>query len=248
MLFIKSLFMTNNQPPSIVLTGTIIPNIREYHRHLDASVRRAEYLQSIRFYSQIAPVYFLENSVYPLLTDEEFQSLPNTQICQFPLSEFSEKGRGFQEFEMLDRWIASTPNLPEHWLKVTGRYKYENIQQIWLECQRPQTPELIINQHRFAGYANPAIFYVSIAYYRTHLTGLYQGCDDPSGKFIEKVLYKNLRHQPLDRCQRFRSPLICAGIAGSSGQEIRNPGRDRLNAIAATINYLFDKQYIWLSF
>jgi hypothetical protein len=240
--------MPTNHPPAIVLTGTIVPNIREYHRHLDASVRRAEYLGSIQFYSQIAPVYFLENSTYPLMTDEEFKSIPNAQICQFPLSDFPEKGRGFQEFEMLDRWVASSPTLPQRWLKITGRYKYENIQQIWSECQQPQTPDLIINQHRFANYANPAIFYVSSIYYRTHLTGLYQYCDDPSGKFVEKVLYENLRNQSLDRCQRFRSLPICTGIAGSSGQEIRNPGRDRLNEIAASINYLFDKQYIWLSF
>jgi hypothetical protein len=234
--------------PAIVLTGTIVPNVLDLHRHLDEAVRRTEYLQAIRFYSQFSTVYFLENSVYPLQSDLEFTSIPNLHIHQFPVSAFREQGRGFQEFEMLDRWVTETQDLPASWLKITGRYKYTNIQQILQECQAPKSPAMLINQYRFSGYTNPAIFYITSAYYRNHIAGLYQQCDDRTGQYVEKVLHSNLRQQSLEQCQRFRSPLFCSGIAGISGQEMSNPMRDRLNALIADANYLFDKQYLWLSF
>jgi hypothetical protein len=246
MLSIKNLLMANY--PAIVLTGTIIPNVLSQHRHLDESVRRAEYLQAIRFYSQFSSVYFLENSGYPLQSDPEFTGIQNLRICQFPVSAFREQGRGFQEFEMLDRWVTETQDLPASWLKITGRYKYENIQQILQECQPPKSPAMLVNQYRFSGYTNPAIFYITSAYYGSHIAGLYQQCDDRTGQYIEKVLHSNLRQQSPEHCQRFRSPLLCSGIAGSSGREMSNPLRDRLNALIADANYWFDKKYLWLSF
>ncbi len=247
MLSTKKLLMIANYP-AIVLTGTIIPNVLNHHRHLDESVRRAEYLNAIRFYSQFSPVYFLENSGYPLQSDPEFTDIQHLQICQFPVSAFTEQGRGFQEFEMLDRWVTETKNLPTSWLKITGRYKYENIQQILQECQLPESPAMRINQYRFSGYTNPAIFYITSAYYRSQIAGLYQQCDDRTGQYVEKVLHINLQQQSQEHCQRFRSPLLCSGIAGSSGREMSNPWRDRLNGLIADANYLFDKKYLWLSF
>jgi hypothetical protein len=247
MLFIGDWWMTNSTA-AIVLTGTIVPNIQNHHRHLDIETRRSEYLQAIRFYSSIAPVYFLENSSYRLLEDDEFQRIPNTQLCKFPVSEFSAQGRGFQEFEMLDRWIATTPNLPHGWLKITGRYLYENIAQIWQECVRSTNADILVNQYRFAGYANPAIFYIHSDYYRQQIADIYQRCDDAAGRYIEKVLFEQLRTASSGQCQRFQSPLLCSGIAGASGQEMRQPTKDRVNALLAAANYSFDKKYIWLSF
>jgi hypothetical protein len=232
---------------AIVLTGTIIPNTTHQLQHLDPQIRRSEYLAAISFYNKLAPVYFLENSSYPLLEDEEFTNLPNTFIRKFPISNFPEKGRGFQEFEMLDAWMQSESNAPKQWLKITGRYIYENVQDILNECTGNSLVEIIINQYRFSGYVDPAIFCISSVFYQNNISKLYHECDDQHGWFIEKVLYKLLQPVEYRICQRFKNSLICSGIAGFSGQKIQGDWRSYINRQISPINYLFDRKYIWLS-
>jgi hypothetical protein len=232
---------------AIVLTGTIVPNTTAQLQHRDPSKRKEEYLTAINFYNKFAPVYFLENSEYPLLDDEDFQNLPNTFIRKFPVSNFSEKGRGFQEFEMLDEWITNEANPPSQWLKITGRYIYNNIQDILSECNSNLQADLIINQYKFSGFADPAIFYITSTYYQRQILGLYRECDDATGWFIEKALYRILHPINSNICQRFRTSLVCSGLAGVSGQKIQSDWRNNVNQVISPINYLLDRKYIWLS-
>jgi hypothetical protein len=106
---------------SIVLTGTIIPNTTLHTQYVDPEARRQDYLNAIHFYRNFAPVYFLENSSYDLKGDRAFQAIPKVTVHQFNASSPA-RGKGFQEFEMLDQWIAIEPNLPKRWVKITGRY------------------------------------------------------------------------------------------------------------------------------
>ena len=68
---------------AIVLTGTITPNTNLVNNHLDPQARRNEYLAAINFYRQFGEVYFLENSIYPLDRDPDFQDIPNVFIRNF---------------------------------------------------------------------------------------------------------------------------------------------------------------------
>jgi hypothetical protein len=231
---------------AIVLTGTIIPNTTNQLQHLDPNVRRSEYLASIKFYSQFAPVYFLENSTYSLSEDTDFQHLNNTFIKKLPVSTTPEKGRGFQEFEMIDHWLNNEPAAPAKILKITGRYIYENIQDILTECHHNLTASLLINQYRLSGFTESAIFCVTTAYYQQQISGLYQECDDRTGWFIEKALHQRLQSVKANICQRFEQSLVCTGIEGFSGQEMRSDWRDRINQNVATISYMLDKKYLWL--
>jgi hypothetical protein len=239
--------ITNNSSVAIVLTGTIVPNTTAQLKHRDPSQRKEEYLTAINFYNKFAPVYFLENSEYPLLDDEDFQHLPNTFLRKFPISNFPEKGRGFQEFEMLDDWLTNEKNAPTKWLKITGRYIYNNIQDILSECNSNLQADLIINQYKFSGFADPAIFYIDSAYYHSQIFGLYRECDDATGWFIEKALYRMLHPIDANICQRFRTNLVCSGLAGVSGQKIQSDWRNNINQVISPINYLLDRKYIWLS-
>jgi hypothetical protein len=231
---------------AIVLTGTIIPNVNIQLQHKNFIGRRIEYLSAINFYNQFAPVYFLENSTYPLLDDDQFKNIPNTFIRKFPVSEFPHKGRGFQEFEMIDNWLKQEAKAPEKILKITGRYIYENIQDILNECHRNSKIDLLINQYRFSGFTESAIFYVNTTYYRQQITGLYEECDDRTGWFIEKALNKRLQSVDTRVCQRFQNSLICTGIEGFSGQEMRSNWRDQINRNIAAMSYRLDKKYLWL--
>jgi hypothetical protein len=241
--------MTNNyfcDRVAIVLTGTIIPNVTNQLQHLDPDIRRSEYLEAINFYNKFAFVYFLENSSYPLLEDNEFKNLPNTVIKKYPLSNFPEKGRGFQEFEMIDAWMTSELNAPAKWLKITGRYIYQNIQEILDECCDNLTTDILVNQYKFSGYADPAILCVSSAFYQKNVLGLYRECDDQTGWFIEKALHKRLQSIDAGTCQRFKHSLVCTGIAGFSGQKMRRDWRDQINQNVAIISYILDNKYLWL--
>ena len=120
-------------PPNdlaIVLTGTIVPSA-PFTVHNDPRIRRREYLEAIRFYSEFAPVYFLENSPYPLGDDAEFNQFPNVRLRQRPLSTKPERGKGYQEFEMIDGWLLNEPQPPRRWVKITGRYLYRNLPCCW---------------------------------------------------------------------------------------------------------------------
>jgi hypothetical protein len=231
---------------AIVLTGTIIPNVNAQLKHRNFSIRKSEYLAAINFYNKFAPVYFLENSTYPLLDDDQFKNLANTFIRKFPISESPQKGRGFQEFEMIDNWLNKENNVPTRILKITGRYIYENIQDILRECHQNFQVDLLINQYRLSGFTESAIFYVNTAYYRQQIAGLYEECDDRTGWFIEKALHQRLQSADTRVCQRFKHSLVCTGIEGFSGQKMRHDWRDRINRNVATISYMLDKKYLWL--
>ncbi len=241
--------MTTNSSPNtavIVLTGTIVPNTSNQLQHNDPNVRKSEYLAAIKFYSQFAPVYFLENSTYPLLVDENFQNSPNVFIRKLPVSKSPEKGRGFQEFEMIDHWLNDEIHVPSKFLKITGRYIYENIATILNECCNNVASNLLINQYRFSGFTESAIFWIATDYYQQQLAGLYNECDDRTGWFIEKALHKRLQFVDVNVCQRFKNSLICTGIEGFSGQKMRRNWRDQINQNVATISYMLDKKYLWL--
>lgn len=230
---------------SIVLTGTIIPNTTLQVQHQNVEARREEYLRALHFYKDFAPTFFLENSSYSLLDDSKFTSIPNVKICQFQ-AETAEKGKGFQEFQMLDRWVLGSAS-PQRWVKVTGRYLYVEFEKIWKECMDAQRTALLINQYLFS-YADTALFCVDSDFYKRYMVGLYSRCDDRRGLPIEKVLSNRLKTVHKSEFRRFLSHLHCTGIAGHTGKPIQNQRIDQINAAIRDINYKFDRHYIWLSF
>ena len=231
---------------AIVLTGTIIPNTALYTKHFDAEARRREYLAAIHLYLKFAPVIFLENSSYNLSQDTAFESVRGLTVYQL-ISPEPEKGKGFQEFNMLDQWIQTEANLPKRWIKITGRYFYPEFEKIWQECCTQQV-SLIINQYLFANRADTALFCINTEFYREYLLNLYSQCDDAEGRFIETVLSKRLRKIPRSHYRRFMNHVICTGISGHTAKRIDNPKIDKLNAAIRDLNYKFDQRYIWLSF
>lgn len=237
----------NSANIAIVLTGTINPNTNLDNNYLDPQARKNEYLAAINFYRQFGNVYFLENSTYALAEDTDFQNIANVSIRKFPVSKFSNRGKGFQEFEMLDAWINSEPNLPDKWIKVTGRYIYQDFKKILAECYR-STQSITINQYPFARWSDVALFCTTTTFYQDCIAGIYQQCDDTNHLHIERVMYINLHQQAKTAYLRFKTYLKCTGISGTTGKAIGNIWLDAINASFMRFNYLLDKRYIWISF
>jgi hypothetical protein len=237
----------NSTNIAIVLTGTITPNTNLFNNHLDPQVRRNEYLAAINFYRQFGEVYFLENSTYSLDRDPDFRDIPNVHIREFSVSNFPDRGKGFQEFEMIDAWINSESNLPDKWIKVTGRYIYQDFQKILKECDQ-NTQSITINQYLFARWADVSLFCTTTSFYKNYLVGIYQQCDDSTGLGIEKVMNANLSKLSKSSFLRFKIYLKRSGIAGSTGKAISNIWLDAINSTVMRLNYLLDKRYMWISF
>jgi hypothetical protein len=234
---------TNEIP--IVLTATIIPN-QVVAAESNPETRLAEYLNALQFYRQFAPVIFLENSGYPLERHPEFAETARLRVKKFAPSANPERGKGYQEFEMLDAWLAAEPQLPARWLKISGRYQLHNIAAILGECRTESRGELIIDQTARTGLSRTYSFCVNTDFYRQQLAGLYQQCDDRTGEWIERVLFRKLKTTAAGEVRLFVTQPRITAIAGSSGVAFPSGrGQWLCKQMLRNLNRLVDRKYLW---
>lgn len=198
---------------TIVLTGSIRPAVN-FVAVSDAEARRAQYLAALSFYARHAPVHFLENSTYPLLEDADFTALPNVTLRKFAMLPDAERGKGYQEFAMLDAWLDQESPPPARFLKITGRYLVMNVAALLCEIASAAPDDIIIDRYRRGEYAATGVFSASRESYRA-IHGLYRQMDDAAGIWAELVLYRALQQRPQTR--NFRHEPDLRGISGSTG-------------------------------
>ena len=229
----------------IVLTATIIPNVTG-SVSVDPEVRLAEYHQVLQFCQQYAPVFFLENSGYPLERHPEFANSPRLQVRRFPASASPERGKGYQEFEMLDAWIHSESPPPARWLKITGRYQTLNLGAILTECCHERKHVMLVDQLARLRLARTYLFYSTTAFYRERMAGLYRQCDDRSGDWIERVLYHELGKPPRPPVRFFKTQPRLRASAGSTGNPFPT-GKFQWLAKQSLrrLNRLMDERRLW---
>ena len=230
-------------PPgfSIVLTGTIIPNSSFVARG-EVEKRRQDYLNAIKHYTRYGPVIFLENSSHDLLHDGAFSGIPNLELRKFPASANPHRGKGYQEFEMMDAWIASNQNLPDRFIKITGRYLVCNFNDICRDCQQLQHAPFVMDLYRSRKFAATNLFGASAESYRKYFLGKYRECDDDTGLWIERVLFKHIRNESIETHLFPHEPYI-AGISGSSGKNLApNPVSYVFKKIRRRICHLLNRR------
>jgi hypothetical protein len=229
---------------AIVLTGALIPSA-PFTTHADPQTRRREYLEAIRFYRRFAPVYFLENSAYRLGDDAEFAGQRGLRLRQMPVSSAPERGKGYQEFEMIEAWLAREQP-PPRWIKITGRYLYRNFAALFDECRRERRARMIVDLCARSQFARSHLFWVETDFYRAHLVGVYRECDDEAGEWIEPVLYRRLIKLPRDDVRVFSSEPRLTGISGSTGGSLEtNPLKHAVKRVLRKINYALDRRQLW---
>ncbi len=208
----------------IVLTGTIEPGTTYVSRR-DVQARISDYLSSFEFYLSHTtfPILFAENSTYNLHADPRFEKFladPRFTVKRFVPHPDSDRGKGFQEFYMLDQLVEL---LPENALlvKITGRYIVRNIASMMEALQAP----MHIDLHQKRRVAITGFFSVQVSQYLKHITGLYANANDEQHRYIEHVLYDVLMKEPLKSSTRLlpENPVY-EGISGSHGASLaRNP-------------------------
>lgn len=223
---------------AIVLTSTIVPNSIKT-KYIDPSKRRLEYLKAIEYYKNYGDIFFLENSSYQIEKDKDFYQYKNVYIRKFPTSQHYEKGKGYQEFEMLDNWIKSEKNLPEHWIKITGRYIITNFNHIYNDILTSNN-ELIIEQNSKKKWAHTNLFYISTEYYKNNFLGIFENCDDSSGKYIEHIIHDKI--QGFSCCRVFKTLPLFEGINASTGIVFRYNFGKKIKHLANNLIYFFYKK------
>ena len=233
------------ESPPIVLTATIIPNVSGA---VSASpeVRLAEYLRVLHFCQQFASVIFLENSGYPLERHPEFSESARLRVRRFPRSAHPERGKGYQEFEMLDAWMVSEPKPPARWLKISGRYQLLNLRMVLEEFARERACALLIDQTARSRIARTYLFGVTTAFYREQMAGLFQQCDDRNGEWIERVLFRALKNTPAGQVRFFKTQPRVHAQAGTSGS-LFPTGRFQwfVKQCLRRLNRLLDERQLW---
>lgn len=231
---------------AILLTGTITPNVKPLVCK-ETEKRKQEYLRALNFYKNFATVYFLENSSYPVLSDPDFTSIENVHIKKFPVPEDSSQGKGYSEFEMIDKWILGEDDIPSRFVKVTGRYLIINFEKIFGECLKEKSDCIIIDQFKRMSAAFTCLFYIGTEYYKRHITNLYLMCNDDSKEnYVEYVLYRRLLGSCVDS-KYFATKPRYDGVSASSGGSIRESNLEYLiKSMMRKTNYFFSKRYIYL--
>lgn len=202
---------------AICMTATICPNTVMVSA-VDVRERLADYKKCIRFYLDQTnlPVYFLENSDYDLSNDgdfQEFEKLDRFQIFRFDPHPDTEKGKGFQEFYTLDRFVKN--QLSETVIiKVTGRYVVKNVAKLIAKIKEPLTIDL----HRKMKVAITGFFVVQKEIYLKYFHEKYKLANDLEGTFIEHVLYSEIVNSNLinETALLPKNPQY-KGVSGSYG-------------------------------
>jgi len=212
----------------LIITGTVVPNVA-LAGHDDLAIRRQQYMRVLSFYSEVLDdaIYFLENSIYDIEGDDEFGRLLHDKritLVKFPVSHEIERGKGFQEFQMIDEIVESLSCQYHSFIKVSGRYQYLNIKKL----TDSGCAGLMIDMLRRQRVAITSMFYSTMAFYREYLAGLYLEVDDSQGQWIERRLYKRLKSRS---CRQYAelfpvSPVL--QIPGSSRGSDRNTARGRV--------------------
>jgi len=202
----------------VVLTATVTPNVTGAAAS-DPGTRLAEYRRVVEYCQQFAPVFFLENSSYPLERHPEFAASPRLRIRRFAPSKSPERGKGFQEFEMLDAWLASEPEPPARWLKITGRYQLLNLATLLADCRQDPDRPLLMDQLYWQHWARTYVFCARSTFYQAQLRGQYRECDDRQGgnRYIERVLFRHLAPRPAADVQLFKTQPRLQAVAGTDG-------------------------------
>lgn len=223
---------------TICLTGTINPATGQLNRS-DVELRLNDYKTSIEFYLSRTewPLIFAENSDYDLSGDEDFDRFlqnPRFTCLRWDSHPTVDRGKGFQEFYLLDRMVENLP-AGSRFAKITGRYKVHNFD----ELIRRSDSLLNIDMHRKMKVAITGFFIADRALYLQHFKGLYAKADDRQGRFIEHVLYESITSDPALQSVTALLPENPAyeGISGSYGQSLRrNPYKMMVRGVERSVS------------
>jgi len=213
----------------LVITATITPS-SNFVAQANPTERRGEYLEVLKYYTLnfSGDIYFAENSRYDFELDNEFKTLfkkENVYLLTCTPSTEYVKGKGFQEFEVLDTIVNRLNSKYNEFIKVSGRYLVSNFKRLI----KQQNHGMVIDRHQKKGVAITSFFKCEIDFYQTFLKACFKEVDDSKGVFVEHVVYNKLKQVDKKKIDIFVVTPIYKGISGSYGGSLnRHPLKVKL--------------------
>ncbi len=204
----------------LIITATVNPRGPHVAEH-DADVRLTAYEKALFHYVSLpVDIIFAENSGFHPADSEMMHTWEKSGRVKFLSMKPSaqpERGKGYQEFEMLDEVVDSISGSYESFVKVTGRYVVSNA-----EALMKNVPAGIrIDRHRKMKVAITGFFHCRTDFYLQHLRGAYREAHDDEGVFIEHVLYNILATMPDHQIELFNRNPDYRGVSGSHGNSMQ---------------------------
>lgn len=225
----------------LIITATIQPN-SNFVAQTSIKDRRDEYLKVLEFYANnfSGDIFFVENSSYHFSNDEDFSNLfklKRIQLVEFPKSTEVEKGKGYQEFEVLDFMVSKLANNYDEFIKVSGRYLTANF----VKLIQQKNNGIIIDRHKKKNIAITSFFRSKVDVYQKTLKDCYQEVNDSKGIFVEHIVYSKLKHTDNKAIDLFNETPIYKGISGSYGGDLnRHPLKTKLRNMERYLLRLFN--------
>jgi len=218
--------MIISQNKLILLTGTIVPNASNVGLN-DVAERCSQYERAMHYYSKFGKVYFLENSGYDYSLPRSMTSIDNIDIIRFDRSSCAEKGKGFQEFKMIDDFLEKINGNPRIF-KITGRYIIDNFEWFYsgLPCSAIRIDTLARRK-----IAVTSFFDFEKDFYMKQLLGAYSEMDDAADNWAEMVIYKKIQDGNGSYICYGREPNVVA-VCGSTGNPIERIGSLKMFALS----------------
>ena len=216
----------------------------------DVQVRKGEYLKALRFYLKHydSPVYFIENSNFNFKEDAGFQSIFDTRrvtLIQYPASVEFEKGKGYQEFEILDQTVQKLANEFDEFIKVSGRYIVTNFN----ELKAQKNNGIVIDRHQKRKVAITSFFSCRFKEYHDYIAGSYKDVNDAAGIFIEHIVYQRLKEISSAQIDLFVKNPVYEGISGSFGGSLnRHPVKMKMTNVERKMLKLRGKKEFGLQY
>ena len=209
-----------NKKQCLIITATIDPN-SNFVSQSNLKERRNEYLEALKYYVNIfkGDIYFAENSNYDFEEDKEFKvlfELNHVFSLAFSKSPEIEKGKGYQEFAVLDAIVLKLEKQYDEFIKVSGRYVTANFEKLIQQTNKG----IIIDRHQKKKIAITSFFRCKMNFYQSHLTSCYQKVNDGKGVFIEHIVYDKLNNLDINLMNLFFENPIYKGVSGSYGGDL----------------------------
>lgn len=233
----------------LIITATIQPNSVMVTQD-DVQVRKEEYLKALHFYNQHyhSPIYFIENSNFNFNEDIDFQSIFETEkvtLIQYQASTEFEKGKGYQEFEILDQTIQKLANEFDEFIKASGRYIVINFD----ELKTQKNNGIIIDRHQKRKVAITSFFSCRFKEYNDYIAGSYKEVNDATGVFIEHILYQRLKNIDSAQIDLFLKNPVYEGVSGSYGGSLnRHPVKMKMTNMERKLLKLRGKKEFGLQY
>lgn len=227
---------------AVILTGTIIPN-SVHTSHVDPLSRLEDYLKAIRFYCaelKNDDIFFVENSDFELEKNKQFEDLQkefNIKVIRYPKSTEYSKGKGYQEFEMIQKIVEDLKNDYSFFIKITGRYRVINIKNLTENLNSGY----YIDLRQYWKISEAYLLAFDINAFNECIKDAYKSVYDERGVYIESILYAKIKERKY-KSSLFPSTPILAGVSGSNSIVLkRNPIRKYLRNIERKLNRIIGK-------